>query len=57
MKRTEREEVLAQALIDALIDAREFGGESSGWYSLAVDALAVVGYDEYGNVLPLKGAK
>lgn len=40
---------LREALIDALIDARQHGGDISGWYPLAVSALRKAGYDEYGD--------
>lgn len=42
-------EELREALIDALICAREDGREGAAWYGFAVEALAAVGYDEYGD--------
>jgi hypothetical protein len=49
-------ELLKEALIDALICAREDGREDSPWYGFAVEALAKAGYDEYGEPLGALGA-
>ena len=43
---------LQEVVIDALIYARETGGDGEAWYTFGVSALEKCGLDEFGNELP-----